>query len=99
MNPQIAIVALGSNLGNSPQIISDATARLQQLSTEPVLKSSLWKTSPVDCPPGSPLFVNAAVGFLPKFGETPESLLRKLQAMEKKFNRAPKRVLNERNSE
>ena len=37
-------------------------ARLQELSEKPILKSSLWQTRPVDCPPGSPIFVNAVVG-------------------------------------
>ena len=58
----LAIVALGSNLGDSRRIIRDAMARLQSFSDQPILKSSLWQTSPVDCPPGSPKFVNAAVG-------------------------------------
>ena len=69
--------------------------RLQQLSDSPLLRSSLWQTSPVDCPPGSPPFVNAVVGFRPRKGETPESLLARLQALERKFGRQPKQVLNE----
>ena len=61
-------VALGSNLGDSRQIILDAMARLQNFSDRPILKSSLWQTSPVDCPPGSPMFVNAVVGLVPRTG-------------------------------
>ena len=61
--------------------------RLQTLSAEPVLRSSLWQTTPVDCPPDSPLFVNAAVGLVPLVGETPESLLAKLQAIERELDR------------
>jgi 2-amino-4-hydroxy-6-hydroxymethyldihydropteridine diphosphokinase len=49
----------------------------------------------VDCPPGSPPFWNAVVGLVPRAGETPESLLAGLQALEKEFGRQPKRVLNE----
>jgi 2-amino-4-hydroxy-6-hydroxymethyldihydropteridine diphosphokinase len=41
------------------------------------------------------MFVNAVVGFLPRSEETPESLLNKLQAMEKEFGRTPKKILNE----
>lgn len=70
-------------------------ARLQKFSDQPVLITSLWQTSPVDCPPGSPKFVNAVVGFKPKKNETPESLLQKLRALEKEFGRASKKVLNE----
>jgi len=69
--------------------------RLQALSIEPLLRSSLWKTSPVDCPPGSPGFVNAVVGLKPFVDETPETLLAKLRALEKEFGRQPKKVLNE----
>ncbi|HZT21796.1 MAG TPA: 2-amino-4-hydroxy-6-hydroxymethyldihydropteridine diphosphokinase [Verrucomicrobiae bacterium] len=88
-------VALGSNLGNSRQILRDAMARLAAFSAAPIRKSSLWETAPVDCPPGSPRFVNAAVGWAAGPEETPESLLLKLQSLEKEFGRAPKKVLNE----
>jgi len=91
----MVFVALGSNLGDSPRIILEAAARLQNFSDRPILKSSLWQTSPVDCPPGSPRFVNAVVGLEPRTGETPESLLEKLRSLEKEFGRQPKKVLNE----
>ena len=91
----LAIIALGSNLGNSRENILDALARLQSFSDEPVLKSSLWETTPMDCPPGSPNFYNAVVGFLPQKKETPESLLEKMQELEKEFGRVTKKVLNE----
>jgi 2-amino-4-hydroxy-6-hydroxymethyldihydropteridine diphosphokinase len=91
----LAIVALGSNLGDSAKILRDAMARLQKFSDEPILKSSLWETAPVDCPPGSPKFVNAVIGLAPRTGETPESLLAKLAALEKEFGRLAKKVLNE----
>ena len=90
-----AIVALGSNLGDSRRIILEAMARLQKFSDEPILKSSLWQTLPVDCPPGSPKFVNAVVGLVPRTGETPESWLKKLRELEKEFGRPVKKVLNE----
>jgi 2-amino-4-hydroxy-6-hydroxymethyldihydropteridine diphosphokinase len=69
--------------------------RLEEFADGPLLRSSLWQTAPVDCPPGSPAFVNAVVGLIPRAGETPESLLAKLQALEKEFGRRPKAVLNE----
>ena len=90
-----AFVALGSNLGDSRKIILEVMARLQKISDSPILKSSLWQTSPVDCPPDSPKFVNAVVGLIPKENETPESLLEKLRGLEKEFGRAPKTALNE----
>jgi 2-amino-4-hydroxy-6-hydroxymethyldihydropteridine diphosphokinase len=61
----------------------------------PSRRSSLWKSSPVDCPPGSPPFVNAAIAFEPAADETPESLLARLQAMERTAGRRKKKVLNE----
>jgi len=91
----LAIVALGSNLGNSRQNILQAFERLQEFSAAPILKSSLWRTPPVDCPPGSPGFVNAAAALVPLAGETPESLLKKLRAVEMEFGRRPKKVSNE----
>jgi 2-amino-4-hydroxy-6-hydroxymethyldihydropteridine diphosphokinase len=95
MKTQIAIVALGSNLGDSQKIVLDAMARLQNFSGEPILKSSFWETSPVNCPPDSPKFVNAVVGFVPRKNETPELLLKKLRDLEIESGRAPKKILNE----
>lgn len=90
-----AFVALGSNLGDSRRILEQAFVRLQELSTAPVRRSSLWRSAPVDCPPGSADFLNAAAALLPLAGETPESLLLKLQRIEREFGRQPKRVMNE----
>lgn len=92
---KLAFIALGSNLGNSREMILDAMARLQTFSDEPILKSSLWQTSPVDCPPDSPKFMNAVVGLVPRENETPDSLLEKLRELEKEFGRVQKKILNE----
>lgn len=92
---QYVFVALGSNLGDSRQILWQAIERLQEFSDQPLLKSSLGETVPVDCPPDSPNFLNAVVGFIPRKNETPESLLGKLQGLEKIFGRQPKTILNE----
>ena len=91
----IAFVALGSNIGDPHRHVRGAIARMRELSAAPLLESSLWETSPVDCPPGSPVFINAVVGLVPCQGESPESLLAKLQALEKEFGRQLKKVLNE----
>jgi len=95
-SPTIAFVALGSNLGDSQRVLREAMQRLQAISRQPLVQSSFWQTSPVDCPPGSPPFVNAVVALVPVAGETPESLLVKLRAMEMEFGRQPKEVHNER---
>ena len=95
MRPNLALIAIGSNLGDARENVMKAIRHLQEFSLEPLLKSSLWQTTPVDCPPGSPPFINAAVGLTPFPGETPESLLEKLQQLEKEFGRLPKKSLNE----
>jgi 2-amino-4-hydroxy-6-hydroxymethyldihydropteridine diphosphokinase len=101
-NPQSAIkesamayVALGSNLGDSRANVLRAFGLLQSLSDLPLRRSSLWETKPVECPPGSPLFVNAVAGLVPRAAETPRSLLARLQALEKEMGRTPKKILNE----
>src|ERR1017187_523842 len=90
-----AIIAFGANLGDAQENILEAMRRLEGVSERPLRRSSLWQTTPVDCPPGSPVFVNAVVGLVSGKGETPETLLAKLQALEKHFGRQPKQVLNE----
>ena len=91
----MAFIALGSNLGDPKQNVLRAMDRLSQLTDFPLLRSSLWQSTPVDCPPDSPMFVNAVAGLLPRTDETPESMLEKLQALEKEFGRRPGNVLNE----
>lgn len=93
--PVVAYIAIGSNLGDSRALVQKAFVRLQELSATPIRQSSLWRSTPVDCPPGSADFVNAMVAITPLAGETPESLLAKLQAIEIEFGRRPKQVLNE----
>jgi 2-amino-4-hydroxy-6-hydroxymethyldihydropteridine diphosphokinase len=91
----LAVVALGSNLGNSREIIQAAITHAKLFTDYPILQSSIWETTPVDCPPDSPKFLNAMIGFVPQKNETPESLLAKMQKLEKVFGRVPKTVLNE----
>jgi 2-amino-4-hydroxy-6-hydroxymethyldihydropteridine diphosphokinase len=90
-----AFVALGANLGEPAALVRRALDRLETLSVRLLVRSSLWRTSPVDCPPDSPPFINAVARLTPPAGETPERLLAKLQALEREFGRQPKRALNE----
>lgn len=91
-----AFVALGSNLGHSIRILREAAAALRKYSPGgSSSSSSLWSSAPVDCPPGSPAFVNAVVAFHPCADETPETLLLRLLALERRFGRPPKQVHNE----
>jgi 2-amino-4-hydroxy-6-hydroxymethyldihydropteridine diphosphokinase len=95
MNPRLVVIALGSNLGDSRQTVTAAMDRVGALSGGAMRRSSLWQTAPIDCPPGSPAFLNAVVVFEPKQGETPETLLHKLKSLEREFGRRPKTILNE----
>jgi 2-amino-4-hydroxy-6-hydroxymethyldihydropteridine diphosphokinase len=88
-------VALGSNLGESASILGQAMNRLEALSVAPLRRSSIWRSVPVDCPPGSPGFLNAVVGMSPFDAETPETLLERLRELEREFGRRPKQVRNE----
>jgi len=95
-NPEhLCLISLGSNLGDPVSNIQQAFSELQRLSDDPIRKSSLWQSTPVDCPPGSPDYINAAAAFEPLENETPESLLAKLQQIETQFGRQPKTTLNE----
>jgi 2-amino-4-hydroxy-6-hydroxymethyldihydropteridine diphosphokinase len=91
---EMAFVALGSNLGNSTRIVRRAMERLQPLSAAPLLRSSLLRTRPVNCPPGSPPFLNAVIGLRPLPGEVPQSLLRQLRQLEREFGRQPGKIRN-----
>jgi len=95
MKTRLVVIALGSNLGDSRKIILDAMERLEAFAEGKMVHSSLWQTVPVDCPPGSPAFLNAVVVFEPKPGETPETLLHQLNSLEQEFGRRPKTIHNE----
>jgi 2-amino-4-hydroxy-6-hydroxymethyldihydropteridine diphosphokinase len=95
MKTPVAYIALGSNVGDSPSILRRAMDQLEKLSRQPLLRSSLWQTTPVDCPPGSPTFVNAVVALMPLPEENSGSLLIKMLTLEKEFGRLPKKILNE----
>lgn len=90
-----AIVALGSNLGDSLRLIRDAVDSLREFSQGSFLEAPIYRSAPVDCPPGSPDFLNTVVAFVPLPKETPRSLLDKLQSLERAAGRKAKRVLNE----
>jgi 2-amino-4-hydroxy-6-hydroxymethyldihydropteridine diphosphokinase len=88
-------VALGANLADPQQQVWRAIQHLETLSAVPLRRSSLWQTTPVDCPPGSPAFINAVVELALPQTESAENLLRRLQRLEKEFGRQPKTLLNE----
>lgn len=90
----MVLIGIGSNRGDSVAVVLEAMARLRAFAVGPVLGSSLWRTSPVDCPPGSADFINAAAAFVPDAGLSPEALLQGLKALEAEYGREPGRVRN-----
>jgi 2-amino-4-hydroxy-6-hydroxymethyldihydropteridine diphosphokinase len=83
----LVLIGLGSNRGNSRQIVLAAFERLGKFALGDLKRSHLWQTSPVDCPPGSADFVNAAAAFEPSPELTPEGLLRALKVLEAEYGR------------
>ncbi|MES2624107.1 MAG: 2-amino-4-hydroxy-6-hydroxymethyldihydropteridine diphosphokinase [Pseudomonadota bacterium] len=94
-----AFVALGANLsgihGDPRSALEAAIKELAALSSEPVEVSPFYKSDPKDCPPGSPVYINAVVKLVPMYDETPLSLLKKLQRIEGDFGRVRSGVRNE----
>lgn len=94
-----AFVALGANLptdeGAPEDTLRRAIAALIPLSKHLPVISGFYESDPKDCPPGSPLYVNAVVALMPKDDEDPLSLLHKLQQIEDKHGRVRSGVRNE----
>ena len=86
-----AIIALGSNMpgrfASPEQAVTRAMAELRRLSERPPLYSSLYRTTPRDCAPGTPDFINAAAVLWPSPELTPETLLTEILRIETKFGR------------
>jgi 2-amino-4-hydroxy-6-hydroxymethyldihydropteridine diphosphokinase len=80
-------VALGSNIEPRLLHLQAATRRILDLPTGsgPILCSRVYETSPVDCPPRSPLFLNAALEFSTELH--PVELLRQLKSIESDLGR------------
>ncbi|MCX8107568.1 MAG: 2-amino-4-hydroxy-6-hydroxymethyldihydropteridine diphosphokinase [Verrucomicrobiae bacterium] len=81
------MISIGANVGDPVRSVLLALDRLAALSCMPLRRSSLWRTAPVDCAPGTPPFVNAAAAIVPFPGETPESLLGKPLGIEAEMGR------------
>lgn len=88
------LIGLGSNRGDSRRIVVEAMARLAEFAAGDVRCSSLWRTSPVDCPPGSGDYINAAAAFAAPGDLTPEALLSALKAIEVEYGRSVATVRN-----
>ncbi|HEY2909944.1 MAG TPA: 2-amino-4-hydroxy-6-hydroxymethyldihydropteridine diphosphokinase [Gemmataceae bacterium] len=81
-----AWLGLGSNLGDRAATLR---AALRRLRAEPGIRlaasSHFYETTPVDCPLGSPSFLNAAAAV--ETDRSPDELLRFLHEVERQFGR------------
>ena len=74
-------IALGSNLGDRHSMLEIALKNLRMIHEQgDFLVSQTLETEPVDCPPGSPLFLNAVAEL--ETSLDPLSLLTRLQTLE-----------------
>ena len=80
-------IALGSNLDDRLENLRAARRHLFALHEDrgPFLCSRIYETDPVDCPPGSPAFLNAAIELASTI--PPLDLLEKLQRLEQILGR------------
>lgn len=90
----MVLIGLGSNQGDSMQLVHQSMQALQRFARGALLPSSLWRTSPVDCPEGAGSFINAVVGFEPSRELTPLLLLKQLKQMERENGRHATLVRN-----
>lgn len=94
----LCFVSLGANLptanGGPEKTVLRALGALSALSVSDVVVSSLWQTVPLDCPEGSPVFVNAVVAFVSVMPDA-HSLLEALHAIEDEAGRQRSGLRNE----
>lgn len=92
--PKRAGIALGSNIEPRLENLRRAGQHLRQLVAPqtPFLMSRVYETAPVDCPPDSPRFLNAALELTTTL--EPQALLNELLRIESLLGRAPRHILN-----
>ena len=85
------IISLGANLdsvqGDPTTTLASATERLHAMAAGRFVSSAFYRTAPVDCPPGTPDFINSAVIMTVAGGTLPRKLLAQLHQMEADFGR------------
>ncbi len=88
-------ISLGSNIGDRGAAIKTAIEALNSLhegDASAFLKASLIETAPVDCAPGTPMFLNTVVEL--ESSRDPHSLLDFCQAIERAAGRPDDREKN-----
>jgi 2-amino-4-hydroxy-6-hydroxymethyldihydropteridine diphosphokinase len=85
-------IALGSNQGNSLELLKEARQRISALPgiSGPVTSAAIFRTAPVNCPPESPDFLNTLIEVTLRgsLHELPD-LLQALQKIEQDMHRLP----------
>lgn len=89
-----AYISIGSNLGDRMANLQVAVNRLKEISILPIKTSSVWETEPLDCPAGSPMFLNAVVRITVSQEIGPLQLLNQLLCIERDLGRHGKRIHN-----
>ena len=79
-------LSLGGNLGNVAETFNLAAQKLEAAGMKNIKISSFIRTAPVDCAPGTPDFLNAAM--TGEWPETPEALLEVCKKIEIESGRA-----------
>lgn len=81
-------VAMGSNIHPRIEYLKQAKCALAELAIDgsSLVSAPLYRSSPVDCPPGSGEFINTVVSFA-WGGNDPVVLLDQLQAIERSLDR------------
>lgn len=89
LNGMRAGISLGSNIEPRLLVLREAYRAIARLhrGPEPLLCSKVYETSPVDCPPNSPHFLNAALEFSTDL--QPQQLLTELKTIETDLGRTP----------
>ena len=85
------IISLGANLdsalGEPAATLQGVTERLRALAENQFATSALYQTTPVDCPPGTPDFLNSVVIMNVASDVLPRELLAQLHQLEADFGR------------
>jgi 2-amino-4-hydroxy-6-hydroxymethyldihydropteridine diphosphokinase len=90
----VVVVGVGSNRGDSLGYARAGIERLRAFAVGEFRCSSLWRTSPVDCPPEADDFINAVVALEAVCGRTPQALLGAVKGNEREFGREPNPARN-----
>lgn len=96
MSDVLVGIALGSNMGDRSAELDAGISLLRYLSTnEEVRESPRIETAPVDCPPGSPLFLNSVAEIeIDSVLLPPLNLFAYLEEFEIERGRSPLRDVN-----